>query len=100
MLRDRSISVREAAVDILGRYITASATLSEKYCPIILERIKDKGPSVRKKAIVVLSEIVTNSALPEELTSTIIIELVKRIHDDTDLIKATVAKTFERLWGG
>ena len=51
---DQANSVREAAVDLIGRFIMIRPSLTEKYYPMIMERILDTGVSVRKRVIKIL----------------------------------------------
>ena len=56
-LMDMAISVREASVDLLGRFVVQQPELSNQYSSIILARIKDKGPSVRRRVIRILGDL-------------------------------------------
>jgi hypothetical protein len=96
-LLDWSICVREAAVDLLGRYMVADAELSRKYCRAILDRIKDKGPLVRRKVVKVLANICLTDMSYDRI-SEMLTELVKRVNDNTELIKNAVTRTFEKIW--
>ncbi|VDQ14629.1 unnamed protein product, partial [Trichobilharzia regenti] len=42
-LLDTSTSVREAAVDLLGRFLSCRPELTAQYYPMLAERIRDKG---------------------------------------------------------
>lgn len=48
---DDAISVREAAVGLVGDYVLQSPNLAKVFHAPLLERMKDKGISVRKRAV-------------------------------------------------
>lgn len=52
---DSSTSVREAAVDLVGKFVLSRPELIEKYYDMISARILDTGVSVRKRVIKVRS---------------------------------------------
>lgn len=63
-----STSVREAAVDLVGKHVLQDVALMEKYNDLILERLLDKGVSVRKRVLRVVEgvcEIYTQKAKGE-----------------------------------
>ena len=49
--------VREAAVDLVGRFILHDEELIDKYYKTITTRILDTGVSVRKRVIKILKDI-------------------------------------------
>ena len=44
---DQAASVREAAVDLVGRFVLDKTNLTLQYYPMLSERILDKGIAVR-----------------------------------------------------
>lgn len=50
------MSVREAAVDLLGRHIGGSVELAEAYLDDLIQSSRDTGTSVRKRALTILWE--------------------------------------------
>lgn len=56
-VQDRAVSVREAAVDLIGKYMLSNAAVAEQYYDLISERIRDRGLSVRKRVIRILRDI-------------------------------------------
>lgn len=48
---DQSTSVREAAVDLVGKFILLRPELIDKYYQMLSVRILDTGVSVRKRVI-------------------------------------------------
>lgn len=49
---DPAISVREAAVSLVGDYITITPSLAPAFHTPLLERMVDKGVSVRKRSVI------------------------------------------------
>lgn len=96
-LLDTAISVREAACDIIGKFICHKSEFSNLYYQALLERLKDKGPSVRKRVIKILKDIVVHNPDHERMIE-ILCEIVKRVGDDTEGIKDAVIITFEYIW--
>lgn len=58
-LLDDSISVREAAVSLVGAYVIKSAAVASSFQPSLLSCLKDVGVSVRKRAIRIFQDILT-----------------------------------------
>ncbi|ETO25260.1 hypothetical protein RFI_11877 [Reticulomyxa filosa] len=61
-LSDKSIAVRESAVDLVGKYMLALpfsdfAANETEYLQMLMKRIKDSGVSVRKRVIQILQEL-------------------------------------------
>ena len=98
-LYDSSIAVREATVELLGKFITYNSEFSDIYFDNILERLKDKGSSVRKRVIRILKDIVFANPDHERIIQ-IFCEVVKRIFDDTEVIRDSVIGLFEEFWFG
>ncbi|CAG9323816.1 unnamed protein product [Blepharisma stoltei] len=96
-LLDTSIAVREAACDIIGRFICHNSQFSSLYYQALLERLKDKGASVRKRVIKILKDIIVSNPDHEKMIE-ILCELIKRIGDETEGIKDAVINTFEYIW--
>ena len=96
-LLDSSISVREATVELIGKFITYKSEFSDNYYSVLLERLKDKGPSVRKRVIKILKEIIELDPDHERIIE-IYCEVIKRIGDDTEFIREAVVLMFEEVW--
>ena len=54
---DQSTAVREAAVDLVGKFVLSRPELIDKYYDMLSARILDTGVSVRKRVIKVNSYI-------------------------------------------
>jgi cohesin loading factor subunit SCC2 len=95
-LYDAAVSVREAAVDMVGKAMALNPTHSNSYLDLILERILDTGKSVRKRCVRILYE--TLCSQPTHSSSTkILLKLATRAEDD-DSIREIVLGTFRDLW--
>ncbi|EPS72382.1 hypothetical protein M569_02375, partial [Genlisea aurea] len=94
---DSAISVREAALELVGRYIASHPDVGLKYFDKVVERIKDTGVSVRKRAIKIIREMCTSSKGFSQLT-TACVEIISRINDEESSIQDLVCKTFYEFW--
>ncbi|THD18350.1 Cohesin loading factor subunit SCC2 [Fasciola hepatica] len=95
-LLDTSTSVREAAVDLLGRFLGCKPELTAQYYPMLADRIRDKGVSVRKRVIRILRDICLEqpdfSRIPE-----ICVKMIRRVNDEEG-IKKLVNEVFQTMW--
>ncbi|KAL3316739.1 hypothetical protein Ciccas_004608 [Cichlidogyrus casuarinus] len=95
-LLDSSTSVREAAVDLLGRFLLCRPELTNRYYPMLAERILDKGVSVRKRVIRILRDVCLEQPdfprIPE-----ICIKMIRRVNDEEG-IKKLVNEVFQMMW--
>ena len=95
-LYDAAVSVREAAVDMVGKAMALNATHSSIYLDLILERVLDAGKSVRKRCVRILYELLCRQPMhPSGMK--IMLKLVSR-SDDDDSIREIVLGTFRDLW--
>ncbi|KAK4751335.1 hypothetical protein SAY87_004817 [Trapa incisa] len=94
---DSSISVREAALELVGRHIASHPDVGLKYFEKVAERIKDTGVSVRKRAIKIIRDMCTSNDNFSEFTSACI-EIIVRVTDDESSIQDLVCKTFYEFW--
>jgi cohesin loading factor subunit SCC2 len=92
----QTISVREAAVDLIGRFITLRPELTKHYYNLLSDRILDVGVSVRKRVIKIFRDICMNQASFEYIPE-ICVKILRRINDE-DGIKKLVIDTFYNLW--
>lgn len=95
-LLDTSISVREAAVDLVGKYVLSSPDLIEQYYEMLSKRILDTGVSVRKRVIKILRDICIEypdfQKIPE-----ICVKMIRRVNDEEGIQKL-VTEVFMRMW--
>lgn len=93
---DTSISVREAAVDLIGKYVLSSPYLIDQYYDMLSMRILDTGVSVRKRVIKILRDICIEypdfDKIPE-----ICVKMIRRVNDE-DGIQKLVTEVFMRMW--
>ncbi|KAF8408186.1 hypothetical protein HHK36_007328 [Tetracentron sinense] len=94
---DSAISVREAALELVGRHIASHPDVGLKYFGKVAERIKDTGVSVRKRAIKIIRDMCTSNAHFSEFTKACI-EIISRVSDDESSIQDLVCKTFYEFW--
>jgi cohesin loading factor subunit SCC2 len=98
-LMDPSSSVREATIDLIGKFILncQSEDLIDRYYDLITARILDTGVSVRKRVIKILREVCLNyptyAKIPE-----ICSKVIKRVNDDGEGIRKLVSETFTSMW--
>ncbi|XP_062151070.1 sister chromatid cohesion protein SCC2 [Alnus glutinosa] len=94
---DSAISVREAALELVGRHIASHPDVGLQYFEKVAERIKDTGVSVRKRAIKIIRDMCTSNGNFSEFTSACI-EIISRVSDDESSIQDLVCKTFYEFW--
>ncbi|KAH9414368.1 hypothetical protein DERP_012017 [Dermatophagoides pteronyssinus] len=98
-LLDPSTSVREATVDLIGRFVLQSKdqNLVQRYSDLIGDRILDTGISVRKRVIKILRDFCIE--FPEyEKCGEMAVKIVRRINDDGEGIRRLVVDTCRDLW--
>ena len=95
---DQSIAVRDAAVELIGKYILERPEFIPQYFSMIMDRSLDRGISVRKRVIKILGDICLADPAGQ-FTSQICIKLASRINDE-ESIRETVLKVFQELWFG
>ncbi|KAL9226081.1 hypothetical protein vseg_001931 [Gypsophila vaccaria] len=94
---DSAISVREAALELVGRHIASHPDVGLQYFEKVAERIKDTGLSVRKRAIKIIRDMCTSNADFVETTHACI-EIISRISDEESSIQDLVCRTFYEFW--
>lgn len=93
---DHSTSVREAAVDLVGKFVLSRPELIDKYYDMLLARILDTGVSVRKRVIKILKDICMECPdfpkIPE-----ICVKMIRRVNDEEG-IRKLVMEVFQNMW--
>ncbi|XP_071519960.1 nipped-B-like protein [Panulirus ornatus] len=93
---DHSTSVREAAVDLVGKFVLSRPEVLNTYYDMISARILDTGVSVRKRVIKILKDICLEcpdfTKIPE-----ICVKMIRRINDEEG-IKKLVQEVFQNMW--
>ncbi|XP_063051762.1 nipped-B-like protein A isoform X2 [Engraulis encrasicolus] len=95
-LMDSSTSVREAAVELLGRFVLSRPQLTEQYYDMLIKRILDTGISVRKRVIKILRDICLEQPTFSKVTE-MCVKMIRRVNDEEG-IKKLVNETFQKLW--
>ncbi|KAJ7465273.1 hypothetical protein FB451DRAFT_1263153 [Mycena latifolia] len=96
-LLDSSPAVRDAAVELIGKYMIDSPEVAGDYYNKIADRMADTGLSVRKRVIKLLKSFygVTDD---NDRKIDIAKRLVLRMVDEDDTVKELAVKTIEELW--
>lgn len=96
-LLDSSPAVRDAAVELIGKYIIDSPDFASDYYQRIADRIADTGLGVRKRVIKLLKAYYT---VTDERNARIDIctRIVLRMLDEDDTVKDLAIKTVEEMW--
>lgn len=94
---DSAISVREAAMELVGRHIVNRPDFALKYFEKIAERIMDTGVSVRKRVIKIIRDVCLSNAGFSKMTDGCL-RIISRINDEETSIQDLVGKTFFELW--
>ncbi|XP_063378553.1 nipped-B-like protein [Cydia fagiglandana] len=93
---DQSTAVREAAVDLVGKFVLSRPELIDKYYGMLSNRILDTGVSVRKRVIKILKDICTECPefpkIPE-----ICVKMIRRVNDEEG-IRKLVMEVFQNMW--
>lgn len=93
---DSQISVREAAVELVGRFVLQRPDLIDHYFDIFMQRLKDSGTSVRKRVIRILGDICIQQQgyhrIPEICAR--VLGRIRQQEGDRDLI----VKVFREMW--
>lgn len=95
-LLDTSISVREAAVDLVGKYVLSSPELIDQYYEMLSMRILDTGVSVRKRVIKILRDICVEYPNFDKIPE-ICVKMIRRVNDEEGIQKL-VTEVFMRMW--
>ncbi|KAJ7246366.1 hypothetical protein C8J57DRAFT_1675032 [Mycena rebaudengoi] len=96
-LMDSSPAVRDAAVELIGKYMIDSPEVAGDYYNKIADRMADTGLSVRKRVIKLLKAfyaVTDDNARKVDIS----MRLVLRMSDEDDTVKDLAIKTIEELW--
>ncbi|KDR82399.1 hypothetical protein GALMADRAFT_220397 [Galerina marginata CBS 339.88] len=95
-LLDSSPAVRDAAVELIGKYMIDSPVVAGDYYQKVADRMADTGLSVRKRVIKLLKSFypITDDTRRVDITT----RLVLRMLDEDDTVKDLAVKTIEELW--
>ena len=93
---DTSTMVREAAIDLVGKFILHKEEMITKYYKVITERILDTGVSVRKRVIKILRDICIEFPGYDKIPD-ICVKIIRRINDEEG-IRKLVMDVFQNMW--
>ncbi|KAF8904085.1 hypothetical protein CPB84DRAFT_1773363 [Gymnopilus junonius] len=95
-LLDSSPAVRDAAVELIGKYMIDSPEFAGDYYQKIADRMADTGLSVRKRVIKLVKSFypITDETKRIDIAT----RLVLRMLDEDDSVKDLAIKTLEELW--
>lgn len=93
---DQSTSVREAAVELVGRFILIRPDLIPKYYNMLSERILDTGISVRKRVIKIFRDICLEQSDFQKIPE-MCVKMIRRVNDEEG-IKKLVNEVFQTMW--
>ena len=97
ILQDDAVSVREAAVDLLGKHISSKQDLALTYFEVLATAVRDPGTSVRKRAVNIMWEsCVKQPGFPKATQACV--HILARATDSEDSIQKLVSKVFHNLW--
>lgn len=98
-LRDESISVREAAVSLVGSYIIKSPLAIHTYHSALVPCLEDPGVSVRKRAVKIIRNVLINNPRYQGRSAVCNI-LLKRSSDpkEEDIVRDHIDDLFCALW--
>lgn len=96
-MQDMATSVREAAVDLIGRFILTRPEVANQYYKMLTERILDTGVSVRKRVIKILRDLCLE-VKDFPYIGNACVRIIKRVNDDEEGIKKLVLEVFSKLW--
>jgi len=96
---DEAISVREAAVSLVGDYVLQSPNLANHFHAPLLERMMDKGISVRKRAVKIFRDIILSNPSYGGRASAMHC-MLQRADDrkEDDGVRDLVHDTFHTVW--
>ncbi|DBA96220.1 TPA: hypothetical protein ACH3X3_002417 [Trebouxia sp. C0006] len=96
-LQDDAVSVREAAVDLLGKHISSSQDLALVYFDVLATAVRDPGTSVRKRAVNIMWEsCIKQPGFPRATQACV--HILTRATDPEESIQKLVTKVFHNLW--
>ncbi|CAI5442496.1 unnamed protein product [Caenorhabditis angaria] len=95
-MMDSHAQVREASIELLGKFLLVKEEFIIQYYPMLVERILDSGIAVRKRVIRIMREICEKfpryENIPEMLS-----KMIRRVNDEEG-VKKLVHETFSTLW--
>uniref|UniRef100_A0A7R9UFA3 Sister chromatid cohesion protein n=1 Tax=Pinguiococcus pyrenoidosus TaxID=172671 RepID=A0A7R9UFA3_9STRA len=98
-LSDEAISVRQAVVDLVGKYSLGSMECFDVYRTSLLDRIIDKGVSVRKSVVKILQGVLLKfPAYPKRVLLCTALVKSLNMRREEDSVKELVSSIFAKIW--
>jgi len=96
---DESISVREAAITLVGSFVLQVPKVVETFHFSILARLSDKGVSVKKRAVRIFREVLLTFPNYRGLVSACakMLQLAANVKED-ESVRDLIHETFIELW--
>ncbi|KAF9190052.1 Sister chromatid cohesion protein 2 [Haplosporangium sp. Z 767] len=98
-LQDQSPTVRDAAIDLVGKYMLQDATIRKAYYEIVSDRISDTGLNVRKRVLRLLKDMFHKADSPV-MRNDISQKLLLRVNDDETTVRELAIKSVSDVWFG
>lgn len=97
---DSSPAVRDATVELVGKYVASRPDLAVAYLPQLSARVADKGVSVRRRVIKLLKAIylILDGEGWVDLKVDISHRLISRLNDEEAPIKDLAMTSLNELW--
>uniref|UniRef100_A0AC35U5H9 Nipped-B protein n=1 Tax=Rhabditophanes sp. KR3021 TaxID=114890 RepID=A0AC35U5H9_9BILA len=95
-MMDLNAAVREATIDLVGKYLISHPEFLNKYFEVLMGRMKDSSLAVRKRVIRILKEIIEKDSTLIEIPA-IFCAMIKRINDEEG-VRKLVIEAFEGFW--
>ncbi|KAG0048551.1 Sister chromatid cohesion protein 2 [Gryganskiella cystojenkinii] len=95
-LQDQSSSVRDAAVEMVGKYMVQDPKIRKAYYDIVTDRISDTGLNVRKRVIRLLRDmfyVSDNVATKNNISQ----KLLLRVNDDENSVRELALKSVSEV---
>lgn len=97
-LRDTNAQVREAAIELLGKFVLVKREYISTYYELLNDRSKDAGVAVRKRVIRIMRDICERYPDYENVPG-MLTRMLRRVTDEEG-VKKLVNETFQNLWFG
>ncbi|KAG5361846.1 Sister chromatid cohesion protein [Yarrowia sp. C11] len=96
-LVDASASVRDAAVEIVGKYVLLQPTKTTQYFESLFERVSDMSLGVRKRVLRLLRDLYATD-IDSSVKLEIIEKLLYRTEDEEESVQELATSTLKEMW--
>lgn len=96
-LVDASASVRDAAVEIVGKYVLLQPTKTTQYFESLFERVSDMSLGVRKRVLRLLRDLYATD-VDNSVKLEIIEKLLYRTEDEEESVQELATSTLKEMW--